>query len=257
MTGSWLMSWHPAPTGRPTLLCVPPAGAGCAQFRAWQQEAGDDIAVLGVQLPGRENRWLDPSPASVGDAVDAVLAELADRVAPGQPLVIFGHSFGALLGYEIAKALLAYGRTPPKALVVSAVRPPEHWVAQSPGRRLADDGLADLNLLLDARGLSADDLDEDSRELMLEVLRRDAELSASYHPRWGTGIVCPLEAWGGTDDATVRADHVAGWADYADGGFQQRMFPGGHYFCLEDPRTALQLLGPMTVQVPAMEGKTR
>jgi hypothetical protein len=35
------------------------------------------------------------------------------------------------------------------------------------------------------------------------------------------------------------------------------LFPGGHYFCLDDPQPALALLGPMTGPAGEMKGTAR
>ncbi|RVX38734.1 surfactin synthase thioesterase subunit [Nonomuraea polychroma] len=248
MTGSWLASWHPEPDGRPVLLCLPPAGAGCGQFREWQRVLGDDIAVIGVQLPGREARWADPDPASVDEVVGGVAADLSTLIPAEHPLVVYGHSFGGLLGYEITRSLRKERDQRVRALVVAACRPPHHWTG--PGRGLAENDRA-LAGLLDDRGLSADDLDEDSRELMLDVLRRDARLSLTYTGVDLTAVDCAMEAWGGEMDRTVLPEHVRGWRDYAAGDFRSRMFPGGHYFGLDTPAETPALLhdlatGPST-----------
>jgi surfactin synthase thioesterase subunit len=242
MPGSWLVPWHPEPGNRPVLLCVPPAGAGCGQFGSWQTAIGADVSVVGVQLPGRESRWTDPPAASVVEAVSCVTAELTALVAADQPIVVFGHSFGGLLGFDIARSLQRdHGRTP-RGLVVAACRPPEHWVGA--GRILADDD-EELARLLDARGLEADDLDSDTRELMLHVLRQDALLSETYTGLDVDPVDFPLESWGGAEDRTVRPEQVEGWRGYAAGDFRARLFPGGHYFCLQNAGPAVDLLGPM------------
>lgn len=181
------------------------------------------------------------------EAVGAVVAELTDLVPTDHPTILFGHSFGGLLGYEVARSLWRQWRTWPRALVVAACRPPREWV--SVGRGLADDE-GELTHLLDARGLNAGDMDEDSRELMLEVLRQDARLSLSYAEPDQPVVGCLLEAWGGREDLTVSHEHVAGWGDYAGGEFQERQFPGGHYFCLETPTPALDLLRWMACRPP-------
>ena len=49
----------------------------------------------------------------------------------------------------------------------------------------------------------------------------------------GPGLPFPVEAWGGTGDETVTAEHLAGWRRYAAGPFQRTEFSGGHYFYFE------------------------
>jgi surfactin synthase thioesterase subunit len=241
---TWLVSWHPQPDRRPVLLCLPPAGAGCSQFRLWQQTLGDGVAVLGVQLPGRENRWSDPPPASMAEVVRAVVAELDTLVAAGVRLTVFGHSFGGLLGYEVAAVLgRGTGRWPAE-VVVAACRPPHMWVGAGLG--LADDDAALARLLAD-RHLSEDELDEDSREVMIEVLRQDAQLSLTYRASARRPLDCPLTTWGGETDGTVSPGQLGGWAEYTTRRFERLLFPGGHYFHLESDGSVLKMLGELAV----------
>lgn len=252
MTGTWLVTWNDTPAPASVLLALPQAGAGCGQYRPWQDALGPDVRVVGVQLPGRENRWAEPEPRDVPAVVDAVCAEFLDLVAPDVPFTVFGNSFGGLLGYEITRRLVHDHGRRPSAFVVAACRAPARWVGA--GRGLVADDRA-LAALLDDRGLGDDDLDEESRELALEVLRRDARLSASYTHTGSPLLPCPVEAWGGRRDTTVTADQLTEWRDHAGAGFTLRIFPGGHYFCLEQDALVharlRELTAPPALRVPA------
>jgi surfactin synthase thioesterase subunit len=229
MSGSWLMRWQAlAPT--PTVLCLAQAGAGCGQFRRWQALAGPSVSIIGVQLPGRENRWHEPAARTIDEVIAEVLAELPGHVTPGLPLVIYGHSFGGLLAYEITRRLGEQVRRWPEALVVAACRPPHHWDGAGRGLLDSDD---ELGRLLDLRGLDSDELDEDSRQVQLEILRGDARMSLSYRHHGRVRLACPLHAWGGDLDDTVSAHQLEGWADYTSGHFSLAEFPGGHHFVQE------------------------
>ena len=221
---SWLVPFGPV-GDRPVLVCLPQAGSGCGGFRSWQDEFGAEVAVVGVQLPGREDRFVDPPAESFAAAVDSIVTELRQLLS-GQSTVLFGHSFGGLLGHEVARAVSV------TALVVAASRPP-HLSGKadgSMGAGGADDVFAGL--------LDAKDLDEDVRELVLEVLAQDAELSATYEDPAGAPVSCPVHAWGGADDEVVTATQLAEWRTYAGASFHQREFPGGHDFCLSPAAVA-------------------
>src|SRR6185503_13776935 len=103
--------------------CVAPAGSGCGRFRDWQSELGDTVSVVGVQLPGREERLDEPHPSSLDEIVTAVTREALAYADPDAPLVVFGESFGGLIGYELTRRLGAAGRWP-SAMVLAASEPP-------------------------------------------------------------------------------------------------------------------------------------
>jgi surfactin synthase thioesterase subunit len=182
----------------------------------------------------------------VAEVVDALLARPA-----GAPLAVLGFSFGGLLGYEIARRLGLAGR-PPQLLAVAACRPPGCWVGA--GRGLAGDESA-LRDLLGARELDElDELDEDTREMLLAPLRDDARLSLTFAVADRPAVDCPLWTIGGDRDTTVTPEDLSGWRAYAAGPYAECVFPGGHYFWTEhddvilaELRTVLQRATERTI----------
>src|SRR5260370_7873368 len=83
-------------------------------------------------------------------AAGAVVAEVAELVPADHPMVVFGHSFGALLGYEIARSLRTGRGQRLRGLVVAACVPPGRWVGAGLG--LGRDK-SELTPLLDAPAL--------------------------------------------------------------------------------------------------------
>lgn len=241
------MGW-PKPTGadpRPTLLCLPPAGAGGRQFAPWQKALGGEVRVLGVQLPGRENRWQDRMPDTFDEAVAAIASEVRAQVDPAARLVVFGHSFGGLVGFALSGLLCSPDGPPgprPSALVVSACRPPSHW--EGAGRGLVEDDAA-LSALFDSGDLLSQVIDEDTRTMLLGVLRADARLSLSYSTDSGKPLDIPLHAWGANEDVTVTAEQLDGWADHTRGPFTRRRIGGAHHALLREPEPLLSSLSPL------------
>ncbi|MFF9982301.1 thioesterase II family protein [Streptomyces erythrochromogenes] len=238
--GTWISTWTADPTvpadpALPVLLCLPPAGAGCQQFRAWQPALEGTAQVYGVQLPGRENRWREPMPDTFDEAVEAITAELVSTVGK-RPLIVFGHSFGGLLGYEVSR------RVTPRALVVSGCRAPGHWTGA--GRGIVDDG-EELDKLFDTADLDPRLLDEDTRALMVGMLRKDAQLSLSYLHQPGTRLSVPVHAWGADGDETVSAADLDGWAAVTTAGFTRHTTTGGHHAVLRRPQPVLEHLSAL------------
>ena len=124
-TSRWLVAPRPQPGARWRLVCLPHAGAGASTYFAWGaalQPAG--IEVRSVQYPGRENRLAEPLIAEARAMVVA-LAEQWPALAGEGPCALFGHSMGALLGFELARELERRGTTnPPRHLFLSGRNPP-------------------------------------------------------------------------------------------------------------------------------------
>src|SRR6478735_5558310 len=88
------------------LACLPFAGSGAGFFREWNKlDILQELVIFPVQLPGREERFLDDPFTDIAEAV----AELAPQVVSGAgedtDIALFGHSLGAVLAYEIAREL--------------------------------------------------------------------------------------------------------------------------------------------------------
>ena len=232
---SYLISWPavapPDPTpSTPVLLCLPQAGAGAGRFRAWQERLSPLATVLGVQLPGREERWTDPQPLDLDEVVDSVVTELSGTVDRGRPTVIFGDSFGGLIGYQIARVLR------PRALIVCVCRAPEHWASTG--------GITEADVTNLVGAVMADPhlpagLGEEIRQLAAESLRRDVVLSATYRHQAEPQLSCPVHAWGAVQDDTVTSQHLDDWRAATTATCYRHDFAGGHRVSVEEFETVL------------------
>src|SRR6266545_615987 len=90
---------------RTALLCAPFAGGGPSFFHPWRALSAGRWRVVTVELPGRERRILESPYRNVVEAaknsIDNVVADLGE----GARTVLFGHSLGAVLAYELAQLL--------------------------------------------------------------------------------------------------------------------------------------------------------
>src|SRR3954464_10016357 len=103
---------RPSP-GAPPLppFCFPYAGSGASIYRNWAPLLPADVEVRAVRLPGREEYLGERPFRRIAQAADLLSAALSRHL--DLPFAIFGHSMGALLGYEVARRLLAEtGREP-------------------------------------------------------------------------------------------------------------------------------------------------
>ena len=221
-----------------TLICLPFAGAGASFFHPWAERVPAGVRVLAIQLPGRE-RLIDQQPyRSVRDAADGLLPELAKAADAGT--VLYGHSLGAVLAFELALRLCDLGLAPAGLIVGGSPGP---WTR----RRLRATGLPDEEFVLrvaDFAGYTHEALaDPELRGLILPALRADVEMHENYRPPRDTPrLGIPLVSLRGADDALVTAGQAREWAEATTGEFTYLEVPGGHMFPTAGPGPVLGAL---------------
>jgi surfactin synthase thioesterase subunit len=227
MTGSAVLRWETPAAGAAPLLVLPPAGVAVGRYRAWADWLGPAADVLGVQLPGRERRWRDPHPESLASAAEGIADEL-EALAGSRPVTIYGHSFGGLLGYELACRLVAR-RAEVRALVVGGCRAPELWPGA--GERL----LADLANAADPWLADSAELDADMQAILLDLLGKDARLAATFTGPYPQPLPCPIVAVAGCLDGFASPEQMRGWQGHTAASFRLLLVDGGHFFHDERP----------------------
>lgn len=232
--GPWLVNWrHDDARTSVRLVCFPYAGAGPTVYRTWRDHLPDSVAVYAVHLPGRSSRLGEEPLTSIGGMAQAVAPQIRDLLEP--PLVFFGHSMGALLGYEVAKLFHLAGYSEPRLLIASGRTAP-HLLSREPETyRLPREALVET--LVKVGGTPAQVVaDQDLLELVLPMVRADLRAIDTYCHEAGEPLNCPVLALGGLGDDAVNEDELRGWSRHTVGGFALRMLPGGHFFLKEDER---------------------
>ncbi|WP_228834955.1 thioesterase II family protein [Nocardia abscessus] len=207
------------------LLCIPHAGAGASSFNRWPDLFPADIAAVRVQLPGREDLSGAQALRRVGDAVAGLLPQIEQWA--GVRVAIYGHSMGALVAFELARALAAAG-TPTAHLFVSGRRAPQLSASRTPIHHLPDDDFAAALAALNAWGPAGR-----SRTFLryaLPLTRADLELSEEYRYQPMPRLGCSITAFYGTEDPVVDHAEIAAWRALSDDGFAIHEFPGDHLF---------------------------
>jgi surfactin synthase thioesterase subunit len=218
---------HPAER----LVCFPHSGGTAAVYRAWSSAVPAGTELVAVQYPGHADLIGEAPAASVAELGARVAAELL-RMEPA-PCALFGHSLGALIAYETARALRD-GESPAHHLFVSGAAAPR-LAGGGTTHQLGDDEL--WSSVVNLGGIAPEVADEpELRDLLLPVLRSDIALHEAYQPApHAEPLHCPVRGYHHTEDPLVDAGRVAAWTTITDGGFSTRAWPGGHFRLFSEP----------------------
>ncbi len=218
------------PVSRPPearLIAFHHAGGSASLFRTWPKGLPASVEVVGVQLPGREERLDEPPLRSVALIVD----ELARQILPllELPCCFFGHSMGAMLAFEVTRTLRRTGQVTPQQLLVSG-----RWAPQLPDPSRALSGLPQAEFIEAVRRLGGTPPEvlahRELLELLTPILRADFALCESYRYQPESPLDTPVIAFGGLADAAVTTASVDAWSAQTSAAFRACFLPGDHFF---------------------------
>ncbi|OWA10083.1 thioesterase [Streptomyces sp. CS113] len=210
------------------LVCFPHAGGNARLFHGWASRLPADVELLAVRYPGRQERMNEPCVETMDELAGPISEALA--LHRDLPLVLFGHSMGAAVAYEVAVRLEGPASDGPgPALLLLSGRTAPHVTRPTALHRAADDVLVAGVTRLGTLGGDAYAVPE-LRELLLPVLRADYRLIETYDRKRPPVLRAPMVAYLGDRDPGVTRPGVEAWSELTDGDFAVRSFAGDHFY---------------------------
>jgi surfactin synthase thioesterase subunit/glycosyltransferase involved in cell wall biosynthesis len=232
--------WFPVlEPGRLRLFCFPHAGGGTLLYRSWRDALKAVASVAPVCLPGREQRLREQPVDSMERLIDAMATAIRPHL--NVPFAFFGHSMGATIAFELARALRRAGAPMPRALIVSAARAPQFrdWYTPPPD----PDDAAFLEELRRLEGVPPDLFERpEALKILMPALKADARLYRRYVYHPGQPLDVPIFACYGGADPNVREEHIVRWGEQTTADFERREFEGGHFYLQSHRREFLETL---------------
>ena len=233
----WLQPWPTRLTPLVDLICIPGAGAGASRFKPWQAHLPAYCRVQVAQLPGRENRIDEAAIDDLTTVVDH-LADAVLQIPRQRPVLLYGHSMGAVLAYELTKRLCHHQRAPAR-LFMSATTPPSGQLDRPPA---GSQELKRLLLAFDPENkqvIDNPDLFESLEPALradFQLLRRHSVSATNDPPDVLTHLLC------GRSDPVVPEDAVARWGAHIGGEIRHQSVDGGHQFPFNESLEAVTQL---------------
>jgi medium-chain acyl-[acyl-carrier-protein] hydrolase len=202
----------------------------------WASSLPAGVELCAIQLPGRETRRHQTPHSSL----PVLVTELADHLEPmlDRPYSFFGHSLGALVSFELTRELRRRGRPLPQRLFLSGRGAPSLG-SDSPHLHALPDSAFIAQVCRRYEGFPKEILDEPELvALFMPVLRADFALFETHVHVAEAPLPCPFSIYGGREDPQVAPRHIDAWRALTGGGFDARLFDGGHFY-LQDQRAAV------------------
>jgi medium-chain acyl-[acyl-carrier-protein] hydrolase len=246
--GRWVIRRPQAQAAQLRLFCFPFAGSGASLFYSWADLLPPAVELAAVQLPGRENRLREPAYSRLEPLIEALVANL--RPWFDMPFAILGYSYGALVGFELARALRRQGGPQPEQLLVISRRAPQLPSAGPEVHNLSETGL--LQWMTELGGTPQELLDHpELLPIFLPILQADLAANERYCYRPEAPLILPITTFGGSKDTQAQPAELAGWRFQTAASFNSYLYPGGHFFFKEQKAKLLQDISWTLGHLPA------
>jgi surfactin synthase thioesterase subunit len=226
ISSEWFIRPQPklAPVAR--LICLPYAGGSAATYVPWAKSLPAQVELIALQPPGRGSR-MNEAPHARMESLVAQLMDVFPRITE-RPYVLFGHSLGARVAFEVTLQCQHKGIPLPARLIASGSRAPHLPKRQPPLHDLPDAQFVEA--LRDLDGTPEEILNNhDLIQWLLPLLRADFRI-ADQHRAPRTALNCPLTVFAGTEDETVSPAEAEAWKELTTGELDIRWVTGGHFF---------------------------
>jgi medium-chain acyl-[acyl-carrier-protein] hydrolase len=224
------------------VFCFHYAGGNASAFREWYKDMPEEIEIVAVQLPGREKRFTEPLLSSSNVIIDCLSKDIVSLL--DKPYVVYGHSVGALLAFELVQSLRDSNCRLPNFIVVSSSPAPQLKFNRNAISNLPDNEF--LERLKAYNGLP-DSLTNNNELLsvFMPMLRADLTVFETYTYREQPPLKCPIIALGGIYDPIVSKHDLAAWYNQTTSLFTLNFFEGDHFFIKNKNNNFLTFLGEL------------
>jgi surfactin synthase thioesterase subunit len=207
------------------MILFPSAGAGAPALSELSLSLPNSIDTWVVQLRGRGDRLSESPLTCMETLVDEIVSSIA--LLEKKPIILFGHSMGSLIAYEVACRLKESTVT---KLIVSGHGAPSSPVMGNRCHHTApdEDFIADMVRIggTPPEVLSSPEL----LAVLLPILRADYHLLDNYKPVQNHKLSVDVHACAGESDLIVTPVSLLAWQNHTNASFLYHWFKGGHFY---------------------------
>lgn len=213
-------------------FCIPFAGGSANFFLKWKSFIDKSIEFCPVELAGRGRRSGVPLYTTLDEAIEDIY-RIINKQVDDSPYLIWGHSMGAILAYELFYRLKKGGFPLPVSLFVSGRAAPHIGSKTRIIHTLPYDEFKEE--IINFGGKSVKDIfkHEELIDIFLPIMRADFKIieNYSFSPK-EEPLDCNLTVLFSNDD-TMSLEESEAWRSYTKKDFKLYSFDGGHFF-IED-----------------------
>jgi len=222
------------------IICLPFAGGNKYAYRLFQKWVSHEFNLFTVEYPGRGLR----TPANSDSDINMVTMDAYHQIShliEDNDYVIYGHSMGALIGFELIHHIIANNKKPPLHFFVTGTIAPSSILRKTQNRHLLNKEEF-IAMLRELDGCPEELFqDEELFDFFEQIIRSDFKLIDSYvykrRMKLQTGITVVVGANEKLSDSEVRL-----WQDETTFEIDFLKMDGKHFFIFDHSDELIKLI---------------
>ncbi len=232
MSGSQLFN------GTCKIFLLPFAGASSYSYYDLTTRSNERFSFHPIEIPGRGRRHREPL---VGDIENIALDTIKQmNLEKNVPYAIFGHSMGALLGFNVIRKQYSNGLPLPLHFFASGCAAPSCLDISMPRYNLPRQQL--FNKIYELGGVQPEiQHDEQLRDFFEPILRSDFKAFDTYQYAKEQSFNIPITVITGEQDKLTEKQ-LTGWQKETNLPIEIVNMPGNHFFIFQNVDRLVQLI---------------
>lgn len=230
------------------LYCLPYAGGSSVIYSKWRQYLNPNIELRPIELSGRGKRFSESLYEDIQDAVEDVFNKIKDEIQENQ-FMLFGHSMGGLITYELAQYIRKSNLRNPLHAFVSGrgapnlIRPNEKMYSKMDSEKFRKE-------VLNLGGTPPEFFNHpELLDLFLPILKNDFRIVETYKC---DDQVDPLNIdmtvlLGKDDELTIDKNET--WKEYTTQKCNIIDIDGGHFFINEQTIKITEIINNVSASI--------
>lgn len=229
------------------MICIPYAGGSATVYARWRKRLDESIKLIPIELRGRGARINEPFYEDLHEAVEDVYQLIHEFIQDESPYILFGHSMGCAIVYELSHRIMQEGGSAPVHLFLSGRSAPQVKRENKERHKWADQTLIEDILKL---GGTRKEIFENPElcSLFLPIIRADYKIIETYNYSERQPADVAITVLTGSDDETIIGD-VSDWKYCTSNSFDLATFQGGHFFIHECEDEVIQTINSKIVDI--------
>ncbi|MDP4180093.1 MAG: thioesterase domain-containing protein [Bacillota bacterium] len=222
------------------IFFLPYAGASAAAYASWKKYLNHKADVYPVELKGRGRRFNESFYENMEEAVEDVF-KIVSREIGENKYVIYGHSMGTILAYELNRRIRKEKLKEPEHIFLSGRNSPGTFSPLKDIHLLNDD---DFALKIAELGGTSKEVFEnyELRSIFLPIMKADFKIVDSYVFNNDFKLRCGITVINGKQDKMVSYENTRKWEGLTEGDCKYFEFDGDHFFINDYKKEISQII---------------